>query len=216
MDPTPTHSKSALPEPRSTSQPAPAPHEDLAYIRGAMDAAREFTAVPGKGLLAMGGVGLLATALSLFWIGAPWLHGRNESGLLWWLVALTLALAVGTSALLDKAHRMGHSLRSELLRKMLLGMLPGLFCGGLLTLAVVLYAAEWRLLAPVWLGCYGLAVLAGGQYSVLAVRLMGFAFMVLAAFSVAAPAAWGLLWLALGFGGVHLGFGAYIAWRYNG
>ena len=108
---------------------------------------------------------------------------------------------------------MGHSLRSELLRKILLGMLPGLFCGGLLTLAVVLYAADWRLLAPVWLGCYGLAVLAGGQYSVLAVRLMGFAFMGLAALSVAAPAAWGLLWLALGFGGVHLGFGAYIGPR---
>jgi hypothetical protein len=197
-----------------------APHrsasDDLAYIRGAIDAASKFTAVPGRGLMAMGGVAAAAVAGSHFWVGAPWEGGRNGPGLMLWLMALTLALGIGSSALLSKAYRMGLSLRSELLRKILLGIVPASSVGGLLTLGMVLNCEHWELLPAVWLGCYGLGVLAAGQYSIMPVLLMGSSFLVLATLSVLCPPTYGLLWLASGFAGLHLVFGEYIARRYDG
>ena len=89
--------------------------------------------------------------------------------------------------------------------------------GGILTTAIILNGeSAWWILPTVWLGCYGLAVLAAGQVSVWPVRLMGLGFLSLAALSVLTAPALGLLWLAAGFGGLHVGFGAYISWRYDG
>lgn len=45
---------------------------------------------------------------------------------------------------------------------------------------------------------------------------MGACFLVLGAVALFAPAAWGNLLMAVGFGGIHIGFGAWIARRYGG
>ena len=79
----------------------------------------------------------------------------------------------------------------------------------------MLNGAGGQLLPPVWLGCYGLSVLAAGQVSVWPVRIMGLGFLSLAALSALAPE-FGILWLAAGFGALHIAFGSYITWRYDG
>ncbi|MGE0273746.1 MAG: hypothetical protein AB7P84_20955, partial [Alphaproteobacteria bacterium] len=55
----------------------------------------------------------------------------------------------------------------------------------------------------------------GGAFSVPTVGVFGLAMMAMGAATLVTPPAWGNLWLAAGFGGLHLGFGAYIA-RYHG
>jgi hypothetical protein len=45
---------------------------------------------------------------------------------------------------------------------------------------------------------------------------MGLCFLLAAAGSALSPGGMGLTWLAVGFGWLHLVFGAYIAWRHNG
>jgi hypothetical protein len=45
---------------------------------------------------------------------------------------------------------------------------------------------------------------------------MGLSLLLAAAASAVSPPGMGLTWLAIGFGWVHLVFGAYIAWRHNG
>jgi hypothetical protein len=69
---------------------------------------------------------------------------------------------------------------------------------------------------PMWLLLFGAAVLAAGAFSVAPVRVLGGAFMVLGAAALVSPASWANLHLALGFGGLNLGFGALIARRHGG
>jgi hypothetical protein len=87
--------------------------------------------------------------------------------------------------------------------------------GGLLTgVAVQSQKLEW--LPVIWLGCYGAAITNGGQVSVAPVRYMGLSFLLAAAGATLSPPEAGLAWLALGFGWLHIVYGAYIARRHNG
>ena len=72
------------------------------------------------------------------------------------------------------------------------------------------------LIPAVWLLLYGTAVLAGGALSVAIVQLLGAAFMLLGIAALVTPTAWGTVWLGIGFGGLQIVFGLYIARRHGG
>jgi hypothetical protein len=99
-------------------------------------------------------------------------------------------------------------------RKLLWSLCPALFIGAIFTgLAVQTGNLNW--LPVIWLGCYGAAVTNGGQVSVPPVRYMGLCFLLAAAGSALSSPETGLLWISLGFGWLHIVFGAYIARRHN-
>jgi hypothetical protein len=106
-------------------------------------------------------------------------------------------------------------LRAPLIRKVIWSLCPALFVGAVLTnLAVRTQNFEW--LPTIWLGCYGAAVTNGGQVSIAPVRYLGICLLLAASGAAASPAGMGLAWLAVGFGWLHLVYGAYFAWRHNG
>jgi hypothetical protein len=84
----------------------------------------------------------------------------------------------------------------------------------------VLTVALWRAglheaLPGTWLLLYGTGLMTAGAFSARIVPTMGACFMALGVAAFASPAAWGDLWMALGFGGLHMACGFWI-WRKNG
>lgn len=182
--------------------------ENLRYIRGAMERAASFTAVPGWGGVAMG-----ATAL----VAAAW-AGRETSPQRWlgvWLLEACVAVAIGVAAMALKARRSGAALSSGPARRFLLTLVPPIGAGAVLTLALAREGLV-TLLPGVWLLLYGTAVVTGGAMSVRPVLAMGALCMLLGCAALASPSGWGTAYMAAGFGGLHLGFGLVIARRHGG
>lgn len=182
--------------------------ESLEYIRATMARSASFTAVPGRGGMAMGGIALVAAALG----------ARAEGDWRWlavWLAAAVVAAPVGFLAMRAKARRHGVSLWSAAGRRFAQGFAPALAAGAVLTAALV-EAGRFDLLPATWLLLYGAGVLAGSTSSVPVLAWLGAAFMVLGAGAALAGGAWRDLWLGAGFGGLQVIFGFVIARKHGG
>src|SRR5438874_10152539 len=120
---------------------------NLRYIRDAMASSTAFTAVSGRGGIAMGATALVAAVVA----------SRTDSRGEWltvWFIAAALAGAIGAVATHQKARIAGASLFAGPGRKFALGLAPPLLAGALLT-AVLLRSDDSDLLAGVWLLLYG-------------------------------------------------------------
>jgi len=178
--------------------------DDLRYIRDTMARAAGSTAFPGVGAMVIG-----VTAIA----AAAWAAGAT-SATAWlarWLVECVLSMAIGTAGMALKSRTGGFA--PGALRRFALVFAPPIVAGALLT---------WRLrgdapgiLPGAWLLLYGVGIASAGAVSVPAVRTMGLAFMAVGAGALFAPGH-ADAWLAAGFGGLHLGFGAWIARRHGG
>ncbi len=182
--------------------------DDLRFIRETMERSGPFTAVPGWGQVAMG-----VTA-----IGAALIAQQQTTPAAWlqvWLGEACVALAIALTATRAKAIKTGLPLTSGPGRKFAFTFLPPMAAGALLT-PVFYRAALSRDLPGAWLLLYGTGVLTGGASSVASVPVMGIAFMLIGVIAFFFPASWGNLIMAAGFGGLHIGFGIWIARRHGG
>ena len=93
---------------------------------------------------------------------------------------------------------------------------PPLIVGVVLTLIAGRVNAVPSLLPGVWLCMYGVAIIAGGAFSVRVIPIMGVGFLCAGIAAFCTPPTWGNAWLASAFGGLHIIFGAIIARRYGG
>lgn len=132
-----------------------------------------------------------------------------------WLAEAVVAFAIGGFAMERKARTACLSLFSAPGRKFALSFAPPLIVGALLTL--VLFRAGVPALIPgMWLCLYGTGIVTGGAFSVRIVPVMGLGFVLLGMLAFFLPGVHGDVWLALGFGGLHILFGIVIARRYGG
>ena len=182
--------------------------ESLQFIRRTMERSSTFTAVPGLGGAAMGAIGIAAAIVAAN-------QSSAERWLVVWVLAAALALTIGVTSMWRKAARLGAPLAGAVGRRFAISFAAPLVAGAALSWGA------WRhddraLLPPLWLLLYGTGVLAGGVFSVAAVRLLGLSFMALGVVALVTPTAWGNVWLGIGFGGLQCAFGLYIARRHGG
>lgn len=184
--------------------------DDLRFIRETMERSSSFTAVPGWGIVAMGFTALGAAALTLLM--------RQLSARMWlaiWLAEAALAICIGLVATWKKAQRAGVPLTSGPAQKFMFTFLPPAVAGAILTV-VLFHLGLTHLLAGIWLLLYGAAVTSAGAFSVNVLPLMGGGFMLTGIAALFSPPGWQTPLLALAFGGLHIGFGYWIARRHCG
>jgi hypothetical protein len=181
--------------------------DNLRFIRDTMERAGSFTAVPGWGGVVIGCTALVAGMLALR-------RPLSEQFSIW-LVDAVLAMAIAIIAVRSKSKRLALPLGTRPARRALLSFMPPLLAGGFLT-GVLYHLGLLSVMPGLWLLLYGSAVVTGGAFSVRIVPVMGLCFMVLGAISLDVPAAYGNLFLMLGFGILHIIFGGIIARRHGG
>ncbi len=190
----------------------PALHEramdNLRFIRETMERASSFTAVPGWGQVAIG-----ITAIAASYIGA--LQAKPKLWLITWIAEALLSLVIAGWAMRRKAAAAETPLMSGPFRKVAFSFTPPVMVGVLLT--IILFKAGLTSAIPgMWLLLYGTAVVTGGAFSVSIVPVMGVCFLILGAAALFSPPALGNFFMATGFGGLHIVFGALIARSYGG
>ena len=173
-----------------------------------MERSSTFTAIPGVGGVVTGVIGLIAAVVA----------ARQPTADRWletWLGAASIAVIVEMAAMTLKARRAGMALTGASARRFALGIAAPLVAGA--TITYELWSVRsFTVMAPAWLLLYGAGVLTSGMFSVPVVRALGACFMATGIAAVLTPPEWGDIWLAIGFGGLHVGFGVYIARNHGG
>lgn len=197
---------------RPDPEPPPVLHEraeeSLRYIRDTIARSASFTAVPGRGGVAMGAIGLAAALVA----------ARQTSPRAWlgvWLVAGLAGFATGAISILIKARSAGEPVSRGAGRRFALSLLPSLVAGAGITVLLARAGAH-DAMPPVWLLLYGVAVLSAGSHSVPAVPALGAVLFTLGLVALAAPTSWGDALLGAGFGVAHATAGVVIARRHGG
>jgi hypothetical protein len=181
--------------------------DNLRFIRDTMERASSFTAVPGWGGVY---IGLTAVAAGAIANGRPLAQQFSV-----WLAEAAVALALAVVAVRAKSRRLALPLGLRPARRALLSFVPPLLAGAMLSVILARFGML-SVMPGLWLLLYGTAVVTGGAFSVRIVPVMGLCFMLLGGISFIAPASWGNELLMLGFGVLHIIFGAVIARRYGG
>ncbi len=182
--------------------------DNLRFIRETMERASSFTAVPGKGQIAIGGSALFAALVA----------SQQETSAAWlavWMVEAAASATIAGWTMYRKARASSTAVFSHPGRKLILNLSPPMFVGALLT--VVFYRAGMEAQLPgLWLLLYGTGVVTGGAFSVRPVPVMGLCFMFVGAGALFLPPQWGDALMAAGFGLLHIIFGIHIARNYGG
>lgn len=182
--------------------------DNLQFIRETMERSTHFTAVSGYGGIFMGLTALAAALVAhrqsqiQYWLGV-------------WVVEAFAAFAIGLAAMWRKSKVVNVSLNSAPAKKFAMSFLPPLVGGVVITLGLWRFG-HFETMIPVWILLYGVAVVTGGGFSVRVVPVMGWCFMALGGVAFLLPTAYGNLMMALGFGVLHIVFGAIIARKFGG
>lgn len=182
--------------------------DNLKFIRETMERSTVFTSVPGYGGILMG-----VTAIVAAYIANSQAYIRDW--LIVWLLEAALAFSIGLLAMWQKTKLSKTSLLSNPARKLLMNSLPPMLCGIFITIGLWRFG-DFEVMIPVWILCYGAAVVCGGAFSVKAVPLMGWCFMALGAIAFFLPANTGQLMMGLSFGVLHIVFGLIIGRKFGG
>jgi predicted lysophospholipase L1 biosynthesis ABC-type transport system permease subunit len=198
--------------------------KDIASIRNIMERSAKFISLSGlSGVLA--GFYALAGAAAAYYIVhyplSPFQYrilSINEGEILWKLIlvaTVVLIASVGTGLLLSnrKAKRNGLTLWNSASRQLVTSLAIPLVSGGIFIL-IMLASGHFGLAAPACLLFYGIALIQASSNTFTEVRYLGFCEIFLGLISALYPG-YGLIFWAVGFGILHIIYGAIMYNRYD-
>lgn len=199
-----------------------APFETLQDIRKMMEKSSRFISLSGWSGIAAGICGLIGAFMAHMVIddGATYGTGRTIENPSYLLTLVGIAIVVFCSAFISaffftwlRSRRTGTPIWGTTAKRLLWNGLLPMITGGLLILRL-LHDKNYVLIAPCALLFYGLALVNGSKYTVGEIRYAGYLEILLGAIGLCFP--WhGLLLWTLGFGVVHIVYGAIMWWKYE-
>lgn len=204
--------------------------DDLREIRRLMERSSRFISLSGLSGIGTGCFALLGAFLAYSYLGtAPWVirpayYDLALEGSRWGMNYITFFLLDGALVLLGalgsgiffttrRARRRGLPVWDQLTRRMLVNLLLPLLAGGLFMLGLFFNGAL-ELIVPSTLVFYGLALVNASKYTLYEIRLLGLTEVALGTLAVFLPN-YGLLIWAVGFGLLHILYGAMMYFKYE-
>lgn len=204
--------------------------EELARIRRLMDRSTRFISLSGLSGVFAGAIALVGAAVAHYHIDSftaasadVLTYGTGQVRATTDALLLTLiadAVLVLFTALLGaawftwrRARRTGQYLWDESARRLIANMLLPLAGGGIFCLALFYYGLP-GLVPPATLIFYGLALFTASKYTLDEIRWLGLSELLLGVISLFWIEA-GLVFWALGFGVLHIAYGAFMYLRHE-
>jgi hypothetical protein len=198
--------------------------KDIASIRTIMERSAKFISLSGlSGMLA--GFYALAGAVAAYFViqypRSPFQYrvdSAQDPDKLWKLLliaALVLGASLATGFWLSgrKATKNGVKLWTAASKKLMYNMAVPLVSGGIFIL-IILYTGHFGLAAPASLIFYGLALIHGSLNTFDEIRYLGYSEIILGLISAMWPG-FGLIFWAIGFGVLHIFYGAIMYNKYD-
>jgi hypothetical protein len=198
--------------------------QDLASIRTMMERSVKFISLSGLSGILAGTYALIGSASAYFLIQYPLsiTSYRQESiqqpSILWKLLLIAIAVLVaslctGVWMSHKKAKQLGTSIWNETSKKLFINLAIPLATGGAFIL-ILLMNGHYGVVAPACLIFYGLALINGSANLYEEVRYLGYSEIILGLISASLPG-YGLLFWAIGFGVLHIFYGAIMYRKYD-
>lgn len=198
--------------------------KDIASIRNMMERSVKFISLSGLSGVIAGIYALLGAGYVYYLVYYPYspfgfrFYYANESQIIAQLlmiamIVLVLSIATGYWFSLQKAKKLGVTIWNRASRQLMTDLLIPLITGGLFIL-ILLSRGYYGVAAPACLVFYGLALINASRNTYSEVRYLGFTEIILGLISAFIPG-YGLIFWALGFGVMHIIYGALMHFRYD-
>ncbi len=204
--------------------------ENLSEIRSLMERSSRFISLSGLSGVAAGFFALLgAAAVYIYLDMVPFDHKEfyyvvaktsNKWGLDYlqffsWVATIVLFLAVSSGIFFTtrKAKKKGQKIFDKATIRLLINLIIPLIAGGIFCLTLIRYG-HFGLVAPSTLVFYGLALVNGSKYTLDDIRYLGYFEIVLGLIAMN-YLGFGLEFWAIGFGVLHIVYGAIMYFKYE-
>ena len=198
--------------------------QDIASIRAMMERSAKFISLSGLSGVLAGIYALAGATLAYFKVHYPIspMHYRVESVrnpdslftlILIALVVLMASILTGVWLSRRKAKKYGLKLWTPTSRTLVTNMMVPLASGGIFIL-IMLFTGHFGLAAPACLIFYGLALIQASANTYQEIRYLGYCEIVLGLVSALMPG-YGLVFWAVGFGVLHIVYGAIMHNKYD-
>lgn len=198
-------------------------HAELSSIRNLMERSAKFISLSGlsgvmAGIYAIGGAAVGYQLLAQENIALKRYHTYNEELLITKLFLVAFAVlffSIGTGIWLSvrKAKKNGQPFWNTGSKRLLINMAIPLISGGLFTF-ILIYRGYYGIVAPATLIFYGMALVAGSHYTYSGVKGLGIMEILLGLLCALMPG-YGLIFWTIGFGLLHIIYGAIMHFRYD-
>ena len=197
---------------------------ELSSIRSLMERSAKFISLSGLSGILAGIYALIGAGIGYYLVYGPYggLEYRNyyitEQEILWKLflialIVLVLSLTTGILLTIRKAKKKHQNVWNPSSKKLLSSVVVPLFTGGVFII-ILLLRGYYGVIAPACLIFYGLALVAGSNYTYKDVKWLGILEIILGLFATLLPG-YGIVFWTIGFGILHIIYGSIMHFKYD-